>query len=344
MEQNIKRLILHQVGNKVNDEKISLSKYLLEIDLKTDTLLNKYFFSSIKKGEYFNFHHDSRLALNEIYTYVTDIFDNELSFVENSQNIAKHLYNSSGHPKIKGGNLYVVYFSNCQVDDNITNAIGIFKSESEDTFIKVRSNSNGFEIYLDSGANITRLDKGCIVYNVERENGYLVSIVDNLSKSGLDAQYWKDDFLHVKSRKDEFFHTKSIISLCKNFVNDYLTEDDTVTKVDQIDFLNKASNFLNENTDFNMEIFTNQVFSDENKIIQFKDFRKNYETETEAKIEDDFQISREAVKRQSRSLKNTIKLDKNFRILVEGDRAMMKKGFDEELGLHFYTLYFKDEI
>ena len=344
MEPNIKRLILHQVGNKVNDEKISLSKSLLEIDLKTDTLLNKYFFSSIKKGEYFNFHHDSRLALNEIYTYVTDIFDNELSFVENSKNIAKHLYDCSGHPKIKGGNLYVVYFSNCQVEDNTTNAIGIFKSESEDTFIKVRSNSNGFEIYLDSGANINRLDKGCIIYNVEKENGYLVSIVDNLSKSGLDAQYWRDDFLHVKSRKDEFFHTKSIISLCKNFINDYLTEDDTVTKVDQIDFLNKASNFLNENTDFNMEIFTNQVFSDENKIIQFKDFRKNYETETEAKIEDDFQISREAVKRQSRSLKNTIKLDKNFRILVDGDRAMMKKGFDEELGMHFYTLYYKDEI
>lgn len=61
------------------------------------------------------------------------------------------------------------------------------------------------------------MDKGCLIFNLERER-FLVGIVDNSSK-GSEARYWKDEFLHVKQRNDEYYYTNNIISLCKNFVS-----------------------------------------------------------------------------------------------------------------------------
>ncbi|MDR0604368.1 MAG: hypothetical protein LBG80_08720 [Bacteroidales bacterium] len=39
----------------------------------------------------------------------------------------------------------------------------------------------------EKGININKLDKGCLIFNTERENGYIVAVVDNTNK-GTDAQ------------------------------------------------------------------------------------------------------------------------------------------------------------
>ena len=146
-------------------------------------------------------HHDSDIALNEVYHYCSKIFSDPNLIQEESINLATHLYNQSTHPKIKAGEFYVVYFSNCEVDGKCINAIGLFKSENKDTFLKIHSKGENFEIESESGININKLDKGCLIFNTERENGYLVAIVDNTNK-GSEAKYWTDDFLHVRPRKD----------------------------------------------------------------------------------------------------------------------------------------------
>jgi hypothetical protein len=56
----------------------------------------------------------------------------------------------------------------------------------------------GFEIESEKGVNINKLDKGCLIFNTEKEKGYIVAVVDNTNK-GADAQYWVDDFLHVQA-------------------------------------------------------------------------------------------------------------------------------------------------
>ena len=63
--------------------------------------------------------------------------DNIKSFQHNSRQIAKHLYDISSHPKIKGGELYVTYFSNMVLDGDTVDAVGIFKSETKETYLKV---------------------------------------------------------------------------------------------------------------------------------------------------------------------------------------------------------------
>ena len=70
------------------------------------------------------------------YIYSSAIFQSPNLLVEQSINIAKHLYAVSTHPNIKKGELYIAYIKDCIIDGYKTNAVGIFKSETEDFYIR----------------------------------------------------------------------------------------------------------------------------------------------------------------------------------------------------------------
>jgi len=342
MDQKIECLIVHNVGNKLIDEPIHLSNSLIEVSSEMEITLKKYFLNSIRKDEYFKFQHESEMNLNEVYTYAYRIFKDRNNFIEDSRNIAKHLYKYSEHPKIKGGDLFIVYFSNYLINDESVDAIGIFKSENKDTFIKVKGNSDKLDLLIESGANVNKLDKGCIIYNLENKTGFLVSIIDNLSRSGSEARYWKDDFLYVRHRKDEYYNTQNILSLCKNFVTLGISEKLNLSKADQVDFLNKSVEYFKKNGNFDKSEFEKEVIGEPEIIDNFNQYKSEYEQTRELAILDNFVISESAVKKQARSLKSIIKLDKNFHIYVHGDRDMIEQGIDDE-GRKYYKIYYKQE-
>ena len=70
--------------------------------------------------------------------------------------MARHLYNQSEHPKIQSGELYIAYFADCQLDDEITDAIGIFKSENKDIYLKPSDQNGDLEISYEHGINIKK--------------------------------------------------------------------------------------------------------------------------------------------------------------------------------------------
>ena len=341
LETNIRNFSLHKVGNKVIDEGYSLSKksFYVEKDLKD--LLTHYFVTPFKSNEYYILHHDTDLNLNEVFVYVSKIFDNPELLHEQSVNLAKHLYEQSTHPKIKSGEFYTVYFKDCIVDGTTTDAIGLFKSENKDTFLKVYPQGDGFEIESEKGVNINKLDKGCLIFNIEKENGYVVSVVDNTNK-GAEAQYWKDDFLHVKPRKDEYYNTQNVLSLCKNFVTEELSQQTDISKADQVDFLNKSVEYFKKNENFNMKDFANEVIGKPEVIDTFNQYKSDYELARELAILENFSISESAVKKQARSIKSVIKLDKNFHIYVHGDKELIEQGTEED-GRKFYKIYYREE-
>lgn len=338
----IQSIALHHVGNKLNDEGIRFSKSELRTDSSINDLLLTYFFSPFKSDEYYNLYHDSDLTLNEVYTYVSEIFENPENLFTISVNLAKHLYEQSIHPKVKGGELYVVYFRDCIVDGETVDAVGLFKSETKETFLKVYPQQDGFSIESEAGINIHKLDKGCLIFNSEREKGFLVSVVDNLNKGG-EAQYWIDHFLHVQARNDEYFQTKNALSLCKSFVVEKFPEQFDVSKADQADMLNKSVKFFKENDNFDLDDFANQVMQAPELINSFKSYKTEFEVERGVEMNDNFNISDAAVKKQSRVFKSVIKLDKNFHIYVHGDHEQIVKGFDPVSGLNYYQLFFKEE-
>ena len=200
-ESGMTALALHKVGNKSSGEGVLLSEKLLEVSEVVKPLLLQYFLSHFRGDELYNLTHPSDLEMNEVFHYCSAIFEDPGCLLAQSQNLAQHLYRHSTHPKIRNGEFYVAWFENCRFNDETVNAVGLFKSESRETYLKVYPVGGSYEIGHDDGININKLDKGCLVMDTGRDEGYVVAIVDNLNK-GNEAQYWRDDFLQLKPRSD----------------------------------------------------------------------------------------------------------------------------------------------
>ena len=269
-----------------------------ELNSNIKKILTIYFINSFTSEEYYQLYHESDLVLNEVYTYVSKIFDEPEQLYEQSVNLTKHLYEQSTHPKIKGGEFYTVYFKDCILDGETLDAVGLFKSENKDTFLKVLRENGNFNLESDKGINIKKLDKGCLIFNKDRENGYVVAVVDNTNK-GVEAQYWIDNFLHVRQRKDKYANTQNFMALAKTFVTKELPKEFEVSKADQIDLLNKSLYFFKEKETFDINDFAHEVIAQPEVIERFHQYKQEYETQSDIVIDNQFEISNPLVKSSS---------------------------------------------
>ena len=338
-EAQLEQLAIHHVGNSSDEEGMQLSNELVTVDADITSLLKSYFLKPFKEQGLFTFHHESDINLNEIFHYASAIFDDPDSLFLQSVNIAKHLYESSSHPNIKPGELYVTYFDECIINGEVVEVLGLFKSESKEQYIKVFSNNGNYKVDSDEGININKLDKGCLIFNTEKDTGFRVAIVDNTNKSS-EAQYWMSQFLNLKPNEDSYYHTKNYISLCKDFAEEAFPEAD---KVDKIDLVNNTVEFFSKKEAFNIEEFNNEVMQEESMIEKFQNFRETFQETNDVPSYDEFEISKPALKQSKKFIKSVIKLDKNFHVYVHGNRQNIVRGFDEQLDMNTYTLYFKEE-
>lgn len=344
-EASFSQLSIHKVGNKLLDDPIVLSENSLQIDNEVLAgLLMKYLLSPFEKVNevYRLFHSSGDLNLNEVFHFAEMIFDQPDTFHQHTIQIAKHLHDISNHPNIKSGELYCVYFKGVQIEGELLDAVGIFKSESKEPFLKVQQEAAGFIInYEEQAINIKKLDKGCLIFNTEKEDGYKVVIVDQTNRS--EAVYWIDDFLQLKIRNDNFTQTQNALNIYKNFVTKKMDEEFDISKTDKIDLLNKSIKYFKDKDSFDMDEFAHEVIENPEGIALFKSFKREYENEYDTPIADSFSISDAAVKRQARVFKSVLKLDRNFHIYIHGDKQLIEKGYDEEKNMNFYKVYFRDE-
>lgn len=340
--ESVGAISLHHIGNKSAEEGCIISEKCLNIDEETAQTLKNYFINHFKGDERYCLAHQSDLSYNEVYGFVSAIFDDPSSLHDMSINLARHLYEQSTHPKIKAGEFYTVYFSEAIIDGEVTDAVGLFKSENKDTFLRVTASTEGMSVKSLQGVNINKLDKGCLIFNLERENGYILAIVDNTNK-GSEALYWVDDFLKVRPLKDDYHDTQNILSLCRDFVTDRLPEQFEVTKADQAEMLNRSLAYFKQNDNFDLGTFSEQVIAQPEVVESFMQYKDEYAKERDIEVNESFTISDNAVKRESRSFKSVIKLDRNFHIYIHGDNKYLKRGFDPETGMNYYQLFFKEE-
>ena len=201
-------LSIHYTSNKTNDEPLTLSTGPIDLDdSRIREGLLRYFFSHFKKPEYYRFTHSDNVSLNTVYSLCDRIFTGG-DLHEASISLAKYLYERSVHPQIKGGEFYVAYFRNCLVDDELVDAIGLFKTESKNQFFKVEQDGGKFSVYQDYGVSDDKLDKGCLVFKTEKSEGYKISIVDTATR-GEEARYWRDDFLGLAPANDDYHKTNN---------------------------------------------------------------------------------------------------------------------------------------
>ena len=132
----LQKVSVHFIGNKGNGQELINSKKSL--DIKPDDLekiKNSFLGNFNLESDKYAFHHISSLDYNEVYNYCLESLAETATFHANSINISKHLFESTTHPKIKAGELYVCYFENCEVDGVYLDAIGLYKTETKSDFL-----------------------------------------------------------------------------------------------------------------------------------------------------------------------------------------------------------------
>jgi hypothetical protein len=338
---NLDKLVTHHIGNKLLEEGITLSEQATDIERSSGDYLLKYFLNPFKPEEFYSFSHAVSLSMNEVYTIAQRIFSDKSSFISDSQQIARLLYEYSTHPKIKQGELNIALFSEAILGDEVVDAIGIFKSENDAAFIKMEESPLNFFIRHDFGFELKGIDKGCIIFNTGADTGYRILIVDNTNRSA-EAVYWKDDFLQVTPVSDEYYQTNQFMGIAKNFVVKKLSEDFDVSKADKIDLLNRSVEYFKEHGNFDKTQFENEVFQQDNIINSFREFNDSWISENGMELLENFEISPQAVKKQARAFKSVLKLDKNFHIYIHGDKDLIERGTESD-GRKYYKIYYTSE-
>jgi hypothetical protein len=332
----------HVVGNGVNGEKLKLSTEPLDVEGKeVEQILLKYFLSNFTAPEYYRFtSEDDNFRVNPVFNFSSAVFSRPQTFHENSVNIAQHLYNTTLLPTIRPGELYVAHLSGVKVENQITDVVGIFKAESKSSYLKLNTSSAAFKLKVDTGINVQKLDKGCLIFNLDKESGFSILAVDALNKS--EAQFWVNDFLCLTPRAGSYHQTRSFLDLTRQYVDEQMADEFQVSKADKIDLLNRSMQFFKSKDQFDKHEFEAEVLEDPSVIESFR----NYERTMSAPADhdsDNFEISAQAVKKQVRVFKSVLKLDKNFHVYIHGNRELIERGFDEATNKHYYKIYFDQE-
>ncbi|RAU81763.1 nucleoid-associated protein [Pontibacter arcticus] len=343
-EVRLKKLAVHRVGNKAKEEGVIASKDLVDLrDEQLSDLLLTYFMTPFKQEEFFRFTHTSDLALNELFAYAALLFNEPEKFHTYSVHILNHLYEQSDHPKVKSGELYVVYFSGCVMGDETVDAIGIFKSENKDTFLTFQDKADDLEINYHAGVNLKSVDKGCLIFNTEAEDGFRVKMVD---ANSTDAVFWKEDFLNVTELRDTNFNTKAVLNLCKDFSEEVFAK--TESKKAQVEFISRSVDYFSKSDTFDLEEFTSSVIDEPEAKERFKNYSQSFAEERGFDVIDDFEINKNTVRNMKRKFRNFIKLDTQIEIKFSGynpeqSEQFVERGFDKERNMHFYKVYFYNE-
>ncbi len=342
---HIETLSIHRVGNKSRNEAIFLSEQPFSLQDEIVPLIKEFFLKPFREKEenYYQFAHEVDLDYNDMYKYATEIFDNPNNVHEVSKKITKHLFEQSNHPHIKNGEVYVAHITNVNIDNTPVDVIGIFKSELQSDFLQFEEKASNLEMILQQGINLNKLDKGCLIFNHKKEEGYKILTVDS---NRYDARYWLEHFLSVDAFEDENFITKKYLKFCQGFAKDVVfpAED----KKEEVMFMNRSVNYFAKNDQFEEQNFLNEVIDNPDLIPEFKNYKVDKGEKYSIEDVTSFPIANAAVSDARKSIKNVINLDTNIQIKMdfinpESAEKFVEKGWDEEKQMYYYLVYFNKE-
>ena len=341
----ISKFIIHKVGNKFNSATNVFSENTITFDEESYELMKPFLlkpFGNITQS--YRFNHHANIELNEINNYAAQIFNDDTTFVEVSKHMVNHLFEQSNSAQIKTGDVIVALFEDIEFNDIVTQAIGVFKIENKAQFFQTYMEEDSFDVYVQKGISTKKLDKGCLIINFADSEGRVVLSVDN---NNYDAQYWIKNFLNVKFANDNNQHTQNYLQMCSDFSEEVIKEDFGIHEKSK--FLAKTIDFFKENDTVNIHDFKDEIFEeDEAKKDLFDTYKKEFETNNEVLVRNQFAVSEVVLKKQKQKIKTEIKLDTHIQIKLDIDapdaaNEYLEKGFDESKKMKFYKVYFNEE-
>ncbi len=342
---HIESLSIHRVGNKSRNEAIFLSENPYKMSDEITPLLKEFFLKPFRDKEenYFHFAHEADLEFHGLFPMIEEIFNEPETIHLQSKKIANHLFEQATHPHIKSGEVYIGFFEGMQLDNKKVRAIGIFKSELKQDFLQFSEQENQLDAILKQGVNLNKLDKGCLIFEAEKEVGYKILSVDS---NRYDAKYWLENFLGVEALADDNFHTKKYLKFVQDFAKDVVLPAED--KQQEVLFMNRAVNHFAKNDNFEETAFMNEVISNPDLMPEFRHYKS--EKAPKYSIEDltTFPIANTAVTAARKKIKSVINLDTHIQIKLdfinpESAEKFVEKGWDEEKQMYYYLVYFNKE-
>lgn len=330
--KEIKMATIQVVGNKTRGEGLSAATTLADVSDSRD-FMTKLIEKSFLMDDLKCFSYVESVELNPVYQFVSKIFNDNEAFLKQSVNIATFLYDQSLHPNIRNGELYVL-LAQCEYKKQLVEAVVILKSEKKDPFLT--TDNDGLEITARTmyGTGLKGLDKGCLVLNMERENGYVVGTVDNVN-NGTDAQYWTDNFLHVTNCDDDYHQTAKLTEMLTDYSK--IVKEESVMEGAIV--AKRAVELLKTEDVVRVDELADKLFDTDEQKRDFEDFRRSYEEENGGFAEEVTVIAK-AASRKPVTRMNVLRLGNDFEVKVLNPNAEIEKGVDKASGKEYYTLYF----
>lgn len=341
----IDRLAIMWIGNKNRYEGTTVPKQLLvpPSDIAEELLLPAMLRPFEKSEEFFNFHHEDDLSLNKGFRYTSAIFESSDNFEANAYLLGQHLYECSDNSRIQGGEFFVAHFRGLYLDGEPVSGIGMWKIQGHDNFLKTERSDQQFVLNVSNGISTEKLECAALIIDNSDMPQYRVNAIDTVSKKD-ERSFWKDEFLRIRPVEDNYFHTRHYISIAAEFIDQKGAVRAGMTAIEQLGAMNTAREYFLENDEFERTDFATQVFKSEEAREKFEEFVDEYRTAYALNLEDAFDISRQAVKKEKSRLKTVLKLDKNFVLTVNTSRTdLIERGFDTEAEMTYYKVYFNNE-
>ncbi len=285
--------------------------------------------------ETYDFWHPVDINHNMLHTYSQDMREKSCLDANTALDIAAHLMDVSLHPNIKDGDVFILDGLDVLFKANPVRALAICKVENKATFIDTQENG---DIGFKKGIGQQKLDKACLVLFTDPTPTLL--LIDN---AGKETEYWKNDFVKVKLKNDEVNSTNQAISMAKTFISQQIPHEYEVEKSDQIDLLNKSSEYFKSNDTYKQAEFESAVFGGDEAVTEsYRNYSAACAQEMEIQPLEEFEISKKAVQKHGKVFKSVLKLDKNFHIYIHGDKSLIRKGVDDE-GRKYYQVFYEEE-
>jgi len=338
----IQHMVMHQVGNRHRGEGVRFSSEETTLADAEDDLLN-IIKSSFKMNELYQFYFEPHLSLNPVFTLVKPIFDDDELFIKQTRNISKYLYKKTFHPQVKSGDLCFIYLKDCKVEENSFDALCIFKSEMKESVLQIQPSENGFTLTKRQGISLNNIDKGCLILNLDSENGYKIAIIDKVKKTE-EIQYWLEDFLSVRPIENSFHKTQTVMNMVTSYLNEECDQLIGNDKAQKAAITNKCLEILSKPTEISLSILAEGAFEDQTLRNDFLRYSESYQADNNDYLGDEkWLVQKSAVSKKGLKKLRVIKLDKNFEIYIHGDNKYITKGYDDSLSMDYYQLYFKKE-
>jgi len=329
-ESKLAQYIIHFISDSLvlGEESFTQPEVMLE------AAFTQLAFSKIDLEQQYEFFHETDIALNEVYTYVSAIFKEEKSFLEQSKNITTHLHSVSQHPNIKSGELFIGLFDNCFFMNEAKKIVAIVKIDEKEMFLDVKNDQNKMIIHGIDGINVKKINNMAIIVDMGEEQ---VPAVFMKTKRKEDVVYWQERFLKIKAADEHYHKTNLALTECKK----YILKEDNFSNTEKLGLLNKTLDYFRNEDEFQVNEYIETVFdkTDSTQRDIIINSVKPYETI----------ISESALEKAEKKYKRKIKLDSNIEIQVnvqniEQVDELIEVGYDEATNRKYYKIYFQEEI